>query len=166
MEILVYYEGRQYDQGIQECVRAVEMDPIYVPAPTNLAMIYMKTGQYAKVISRLQRAKAVTGEQGIVLSYLAQAQALSGNKVEARKILNTLEKPGSPLFVSAWDRALIYTALDDKDKALTFLEKAVEQHVGWVVRLGVDPALDNMRAEPRFKELERRVHIPAAAIRK
>ncbi len=131
-------------------------------------MIDMKNGQYAKVISRLQRAEAVAGEQGIVLSTLAQAQALSGNKVEARKILNTLEKPESPLFVSARDRAPIYTALGnkDKDKARTFLEKAVEQHVGWVVRPGVDPALDNLRAEPRFKELGRRVHNPAAPIRK
>jgi hypothetical protein len=64
------------------------------------------------------------------------------------------------MFVSAWDLALIYAALGEKEKALTQLEKAADQRVGWIVLLGVDPALDSLRAEPRFRALQRRVHIP------
>lgn len=152
----VYYEGRQYDQGIQQCEKTVETDPTYTPALLNLGMIYLKTQQYDKAISQFERARAVAGDTGVILSYLAQGRALSGDKTEARKILSQLEK----MFVSPWDLALVHIALGDKDKALSFLEKAVDQRVGWVVRLGVDPALDSLRGDPRLITLQRRVRIP------
>jgi len=158
----IYYEGRQYDQAIQECEKAVEMDPSYAPAVLDLGTIYLRTGEYEKAIAQFERARTVVGDKGVVLSYLAQARALSGNKVEAERILRGLEKPSAPMFVSPWDFALIHLALGDKEKALSFLEKAVDQHVGWVVRLGVDPALDTLRADPRFKALQQRVRIPQA----
>jgi TolB-like protein/DNA-binding winged helix-turn-helix (wHTH) protein/Tfp pilus assembly protein PilF len=158
----IYYEGRQYDQAIQLCEKTVEMDPNYVPALLDLGNIYLRTGDYKKAIAQFERARAVAGDKSIVLSYLAQVRALSGDRAAAQKILYQLEKPAPPMFVSTWDLALIHLALGDKEKALSFLEKAVDQHVGWVVRLGVDPALDILRVEPRFKVLQQRVRIPLA----
>lgn len=156
----IYYEGRQYDQAIQQCEKTVEMDPNYAPALLDLGTIYLKTEQYDKAIAQFERARAVAGETGVILSYLAQARALSGNKMEGRRILGKLERPAVPLFVSPWDFALVHLALGDEDKALSFLEKAVDQRVGWVVRLGVDPALDSLRGDPRLTALQRRVRIP------
>jgi tetratricopeptide (TPR) repeat protein len=158
----IYYEGRQYDKAIQQCEKTVEMDPNYVPALLDLGNIYLRTGDYKKAIAQFERARAVAGDKSIVLSYLAQVRALSGDRAAAQKILYQLEKPAPPMFVSTWDLALIHLALGDKEKALSFLEKAVDQHVGWVVRLGVDPALDSLRVEPRFKVLQQRVRIPLA----
>ena len=156
----IYYEGRQYDQAIQQCEKTVEMDPNYAPALLDLGNIYLRTGDYKKAIAQFERARAVAGDKSIVLSYLAQVLALSGDRAAAQKILYQLEKPAPPMFVSTWDLALTHLALGDKEKALSFLEKAVDQHVGWVVRLGVDPALDSLRVEPRFKALQQRVRIP------
>jgi len=156
----IYYEGRQYDQAIQQCEKTVEMDPNYVPALLDLGNIYLRTGDYKKAIAQFERARAVAGDKSIVLSYLAQVRALSGDRAGAQKILYQLEKSAPPMFVSTWDLALIHLALGDKEKALSFLEKAVDQHVGWVVRLGVDPALDTLRVEPRFKALQQRVRVP------
>jgi tetratricopeptide (TPR) repeat protein len=156
----IYYHGRQYDLDIQQCEKTVEMDPNYAPALLDLGMIYMRTGDYTRALAQFERAQAIAGDTSVVLSYLAQVRALSGNQSEARKILRRLEKPSTPMFVSAWDLALIYAALGEKEKALTQLEKAADQHVGWIVLLGVDPALDSLRAEPRFRALQQRVHIP------
>ncbi|HXM94363.1 MAG TPA: tetratricopeptide repeat protein [Candidatus Dormibacteraeota bacterium] len=156
----IYYEGRQYDQAIQQCEKTVEMDPSYAPALLDLGTIYLRTGKYEKAIAQFERARTVVGDKGVVLSYLAQARSLAGDKAEAQKILLRLERPSTPLFVSAWDFALIHLAFGDKEKALSFLEKAVDQHVGWVVRLGVDPALDSLRTEPRFRALQRRIRSP------
>jgi adenylate cyclase len=159
----IYYETRQYAQGIQQCERAVEMDPTYAPALLDLGTIYLKTGDYKKALVQFERARTIVGDKSVVLSYLAQVRALSGDKTGAQEILRKLENPSSPTFVSAWDLALIYIALGEKEKALADLEKAVDQHVGWVVRLSVDPALDTVRAEPRFKILQQRVHVPLAS---
>jgi len=38
----IYYEGRQYDQAIQQCEKTVEMDPNYAPALLDLGNIYLQ----------------------------------------------------------------------------------------------------------------------------
>ena len=159
----ISYEARHYDLAIQQCEKAVEMDPSYAPARLNLGMIFLKTGEYQKATAQFERARALAGDEGIVLAYLAQARAYSGDRGEALKILHRLQNPSKSGFVSPWDLALIYVALGDKKNALTYLEKAVDQHVGWVVRLGVDPALDPIRTEPQFEQLSQRIGIPQTA---
>jgi hypothetical protein len=55
------------------------------------------------------------------------------------------------------DGITIYVALGENKKAIRFLQKAADEHVGWVVRLGIDPALDSLRAEPDFNKLKERI---------
>jgi len=158
----IYYEGRQYPQAIQECEKTFEMDPNYVPALLDLGSVYLRTGKYDKAIAQFERARNVAEHKGVALSHLAQAHAMSGDQAEARKILLALQEPTGPKFVSAWDLAQIHIALGEKGKALDFLEKAADEHFGWVVILAADPAFDPLRAEPRFKLLQQRVRIPVA----
>jgi hypothetical protein len=105
----------------------------------------------------------LSAENGLILSSLAQAYALSGQKAAAYRILRGLDQPSISRFVSPWDVALVYVALGENNKALALLEKAADQHVGWVVRLGVDPALDSLRTDPRLRKLQERVHVPLSA---
>ncbi len=98
-----------------------------------------------------------------MLSGLAQAYALSGNQAGAVKILRQLETPSTAAFVSPWDLSTIYVALGDKTRAIDLLQKAANERVGWVVRLGVDPAFDSLQGEPQFQRLIREVGIPKSA---
>jgi len=41
-----------------------------------------------------------------------------------------------------------------------WLEKAAEERSGWLVYLGVEPAMDPLRDHPRFQSLSRRVALP------
>ena len=156
----IYYEGRQYDQAIQQYTNTLEMDQSYVPALLDLGTSYMRMGDYRKAISQFEKAREIAGDNGVVLSDLAQAHALSGERATALEILHRLQEPSARIFVSPWDLALIYVALGEKKKAITFLQKAADEHVGWVVRLGIDPALDSLRAEPQFNKLKQRIRIP------
>src|SRR5467141_2603562 len=76
----IYYEGRQYDQAIQECEKTVEMDPNYVPALLDLGNIYLRTGDYKKAIAQFERARAVAGDKSIVLSYLRSEERRVGRE--------------------------------------------------------------------------------------
>jgi hypothetical protein len=53
----------------------------------------------------------------------------------------------------------IYANLGDKDQALEWLEKVIEER-GGDGYIKVDPALDQLRDDPRFQELLRRVGFP------
>ena len=158
----LYYEGRRYDLAIQQCQKTAQMDPSYYPSLLDLGAVYLRTGDTSNALIQFERARTIAGDKAVVLGYIAQAQALAGHKRQAREILLRLERAHDPHFVSDWDLALIYAALGEKEKAVTHLETAVDQHTGWVVLIGVEPALDTLRSEPRFKALEQRIHVATA----
>ena len=51
----------------------------------------------------------------------------------------------------------VYTGLGKKDQALASLEKAYEARSWYISWLKVEPALDSLREDARFKDLVRRV---------
>lgn len=56
--------------------------------------------------------------------------------------------------------ASIYAALGDKDKAFTELEKAFEERDYFMPRIKVDPFMDPLRDDPRYKDLLKRMGLP------
>ncbi len=56
--------------------------------------------------------------------------------------------------------ALINAGLNEKEKALSEMEQAYRERSDMLVYLGVDPRLDGLRSDPRFRELLRRIAIP------
>ena len=53
--------------------------------------------------------------------------------------------------------ALVYGAMRDTGRALSWLEKGFEERSPWMVFLKMDPAYDLLRAEPRFARLLERL---------
>ncbi len=49
--------------------------------------------------------------------------------------------------------------LDDKERTLDMLEKGWEHKDNFMTHIKVEPLFDNLRSEPRFKELLRRMHL-------
>jgi TolB-like protein/DNA-binding winged helix-turn-helix (wHTH) protein/Tfp pilus assembly protein PilF len=159
----IYYEERQYEQARQQYAKTLEMEPNYVAALLDLGTVHLRMGDSHKALEQFEQARKLSAENSLTLSSLAQAYALSGKRAAARQVLRHLEQLSTSRFVSPWDVALVHAALGDRNMALTLLEKAADKHVGWIIRLGVDPALDSLRSEPRFKKLQERVHVPREA---
>ena len=53
----------------------------------------------------------------------------------------------------------IYAALVDTDKAIAYLEKGYEERAFQMQFLKIDPRWDNLRDDPRFTDLMRRVGL-------
>jgi hypothetical protein len=53
--------------------------------------------------------------------------------------------------------ALVYGSLGDKDNALEWLNKAYEDRSTLLIWIRVEPRLDNLRSEPRFKAVNKRM---------
>jgi hypothetical protein len=102
----------------------------------------------------------LNAEQPDVLSSFAWVYGRAGRKHEAQRLIDELNEiarhryVGAALFVSA------YLGIGDKDAALTWMERGIEeQDQGWVSPK-VDPSLDPLRSEPRFQALMRRIDFP------
>ena len=78
---------------------------------------------------------------------------------KALKIVDELKEMAKQKYVSAYDLALLYTGLGDKEHAIEQLNKAYEERAGWIINLRVEPLFDPLRSDPRFAGLVRRVGL-------
>jgi tetratricopeptide (TPR) repeat protein len=155
----LFHFQRRYDESIEWHRRALAMNPNFLEAHFNLAMVYEQklmfreaVSQFRKV-SRLARARASFWSAG-----LGHAYGLAGMTKSARHILKQLTQATSPVSpVSPFDVAWVYLGLREKDAALIWMEKAFAQRCSPLVYQNVEPALDALRPEPRFQNLVHRI---------
>ena len=56
--------------------------------------------------------------------------------------------------------AYLFGILGERDRAFAWLEKSMEMHTGQPLYFKIDPTLDDLRSDPRFADLIRRVGLP------
>ena len=100
-----------------------------------------------------QKARELAGTTPRGLSPLGYAYGRAGKKDDALKVLNELLDYSKQGLSVAYDLATVYISLGEKEKALTWLEKAVDEHDSYVRLLKNDFVFDPLRPEPRFVAL-------------
>ncbi len=101
----------------------------------------------------------------LILAALGHAYAMAGQRAEGEKVLSELLRMRQHSYVSAFDLAVLYTGLGEKQQALDWLEKAYEERSSFLIYMTWEPRLDPLRHEPRFQEIVRRVGFPPGALR-
>jgi len=94
---------------------------------------------------------------------LAFSRALAGNPSYAKEVAADFEKRITTEYISPVDMVLLYIGIGDKDTALDWVERAIEERRGWAAYLRVHPIVDSLRAEPRFAELVKKMGFDAPA---
>ena len=84
---------------------------------------------------------------------------MSGDIEKAREILATLLDTSRQTIISPFGIAIVYTALNDKDKAFEWLNKAYEDRAPHLAHIRVDPTWDNLRSDPRYINLLKRMNL-------
>jgi hypothetical protein len=80
-----------------------------------------------------------------------------GRRDEAREVLKKLLKLNEQRFVPPYHIALVYNALGEQEVMFKWLERSLEAGDAKLTFLKVDPKWNNVRDDPRFRELLRRV---------
>jgi hypothetical protein len=101
-----------------------------------------------------------------LLSALGEGYAALGRESEAQRLAVELEALSENHYVPEHLIALVYSALNDKEKAFTWLERADEARDACLIWLRVDPGYDPLRSDPRFAQLLRKLNLPEEAIQK
>jgi serine/threonine protein kinase/tetratricopeptide (TPR) repeat protein len=156
----VLLTARRNEQSIEQLRKTLEMDPNFVLTHHRLGMAYEQEGKYDEAIAEFRQVIDLTGGKPLGTAALARAYALAGKRAEAQKILTGLLELSKQRYVSPTTIATIYLGLGDREQAFVWLEKGFKEHDAILVRLKVDSRLDSLRADPRFKDLVRRVGLP------
>jgi hypothetical protein len=96
----------------------------------------------------------------ISVATLGHAYAIAGRKPEAQNALDQLLDKSKKQYVSPFYVAIVYAGLNENEKALDWLEKAYDDRSNGIVFLKVDPQLDSLRSNPRFRSLLQRLALP------
>ena len=159
----VYHVARQYDRAIDLYQQTLARFPTFVRARWDLGRAYFDKGQYQRAIAEFEEALRLSGQNaaGSATSRaeLAQALARGGRRNEALQ-MSTYEAERASGYGSAFNIARIYVALDDKDQAFRWLERAYRGRDADMILLKVLPTFDPIRKEPRFQDLLRRMGFP------
>jgi tetratricopeptide (TPR) repeat protein len=152
--------ARRYDEGLEQCQKALEMDPNLGFAYWLIGLAHTYKGSYEQAIPALQKSIVLSGDSPDEPASLAHAYALSGKKTEARKILEELNNQAKHRYISPGTLADLYFLLGDKDQAFALLDRAYDERDNMMILLKVEPIFDPMRSDPRFDDLLRRVGFP------
>lgn len=114
---------------------------------------------YAEAIAATRKSREISAVGSEPIAYGAYALAKSGKITEARASLDEMLTTSKTRWVPPYHLALVYNALGESDKALDYLEKAFAEKDVRMVWLKVEQKWNNLRSEPRFIELIKRMRL-------
>jgi TolB-like protein/Tfp pilus assembly protein PilF len=154
------YHARRYEAAIEQLRRTLELDPNYPVTYWILGLLLRKTGHYELAIREGERGVKLSGGSPLLRAALAHTLATAGRIKEALQTLDDLKKLAKQRYVSPYFFAGIHVGLGEDDCAIEYLEKAYEERSHWLIYLHIDPSMDGLRYNARFKDLLRRVALP------
>jgi len=149
----VFLYAGEDDRVLEQCQRALELDPDFFLAYYFRGRAHEQMGMLAEAISDFRQARALYPASPMLMMTLGHACALAGNKTEAEKLLADLVELSSSRYVPAVYMVGIAAGLNDKDEAFRWLNRAVQDRCDYVVYLRREPGLDNLRSDPRFTQV-------------
>ncbi len=153
-----FYLTGQYDRAVDLISRKLEANPNFVPLHEWLGLAYEQQGRGPQAIEEFQ--KAITLSNGVEgLGDLGHCYAISGKRDEAQKTLQKIDEVGKRLYLSPYQKAVVYAGLGQIEQALSELDKAYNQRSLSPVYLRFDPRLNDLRADRRFQDFMRRVGV-------
>ena len=176
--------------ALAELQRATELDPLSAEAQFVLGAVYLGTGQYGLAEAAATRALGISPEFGRAARTLGFALLLQQRLPEARAAFHRSSNPlfvvlGDALVEHSlghaaesrraleamlaipdvqqggcYQLAQAHAWRGELDGAFEWLGRAVAQHDGGITFLKYDPLLRNLRGDPRFAALLRKLKLP------
>jgi tetratricopeptide (TPR) repeat protein len=150
-----YSLAGRYEEAIAQLEKTLILDPNHFYAQIFLAYNYALMGKYSEAIDQADKtiASRQTTEDPWLLAWLGWVYAVSGRQEIAQKFVKNLLDLRERRYVDANLVAVVYAGLGEKDRTFEWLTKAYEEHASIIAWLKVESALTNMRSDPRYKDL-------------
>lgn len=148
-----YQLMRQPEHAAEQFRRALDLDPSFMSAHLGLCVTDLQIGHVESSLERIGTLMSRLDREIPILQALhAYATAATGELGRARTLVQRL-KATSATYLPPEYVALGYVGLGDHERALDWLDKALEARSQTMTLLNVEPLFDPLRHSPRFKRL-------------
>jgi TolB-like protein/cytochrome c-type biogenesis protein CcmH/NrfG len=158
--------ARQYDDAISDFRKYLLKEKDDVAAYFQLGDAYYQKGMFNEAFEEFSRSLVLAGMKTQDAADLRQAFAKDGMPGFLRKRIEQLKAGGTAAYGpggTAPERPIqiagAYARLGNKDSAFDWLEQAYVQHANALVHVREDVSFDNLRGDPRFAHLLRRIGL-------
>ena len=162
-----YYFAEDYEKSYQQYQRTIALDPTFPLAHEYFSALLIAMGRYELAIQEKEQSELLGGmspEQAAAEADSSlKAFRSGGPKGYWQHILDMVlarQQRGEGSFAAS-DMVALYALVGDKDKAFLWLDKAYDAREGAAITLlKCDPYFRNLRGDPRFSAMLRRMGLP------
>jgi DNA-binding winged helix-turn-helix (wHTH) protein/TolB-like protein/Tfp pilus assembly protein PilF len=148
-----FYQARRFDEAAAQYKRLIETEKNPSSAYNWLFTTLALQGKEAEAFEWFIKSRILQKEKEDTLQVFQTAYQTSGWQGVLRERVKRFDKGNEFYYFGAGFAAQV----GDKDKAFEYLEKSYQRREWGLAYLQVEPRLDNLRGDPRFDELIRRV---------
>jgi TolB-like protein len=153
------YFARQYPAAIEQFRKTLDMDRNFVPAQHGIELAYAQNGMFREAVAERQKVLTLSGSPDLAAA-IGDDYRKSGYEGVLQSWLEGLNEVSKRGYVSSYNIAQIQARLGNKLEAYATLEHAYAARDGNLTYLKIDPAFDDLRSDPKFQDLLRKLGLP------
>ena len=150
--------SRRYDDAIALLRKTLVTAPNDAIALSTLRSAYHMKRMYKEALEIWKASYAAKGDREAEEA-LERGYTEAGYQGALRRVAETLVERSRTKYVTPWQIATLYTRAGMNKEAIDWLEKAYQARDLNMPYLSVDPIFDDLRNEPRFQDILRRMKL-------
>ncbi|HEX9640014.1 MAG TPA: winged helix-turn-helix domain-containing protein [Candidatus Krumholzibacteria bacterium] len=157
VEAWIYFHARRFDEADACVQRAMQLRENFAIGHYLLGRIRLAQGDADEAVTCAAKAVEAQPESAFILAQLGVAYARNGSTAVADGLLEKLRGGANASEFSPFLAAKILASLGQESRAFEALERGIEIHSSWMLDLHVDPELDTLRRDARWRALAERL---------
>ncbi len=156
----LYLFARQNDKALEQAKKVNEMEPAFPVGRWMLGEAYALNGMYQESLAFNEPILQADPTSQYTLRNVGFVYARMGRTHDAEQIVQKYKDLRKTQYVLSYRFATVYAALGDRDAAFAELDRAFDERDWQLQRIKVDPFMDLLRDDPRYKALLKKMNFP------
>jgi len=156
------YQAHEFAASLAKAEEIIVLDPDYAQGYFQRGINLVQLGRADEAVADLRKSAELMRGSVLPNYELCFALVAADRTEEARGVLAETLEIAARGYVKPYWLAMAHAALDERDVALAWFEKAFAEYDPWIIWFGTDPKLKSLREDQRFIDLFRRTGNPMA----
>ncbi len=146
-------------EAIAQFEKTEEIDPGFANVHFWKAWAHERVGDFDRAIESAKKATEIQGNVGLGKLNLASIYARAGKVEQTVKLLEEIQSDASGDYKSPTFVAMVKFGLGERDEAFGWLDRAYQEHDGFLLYFRVFPWCAEYRTDPRWLEIEQKMGL-------